>query len=271
MKDYTKRDIERNLIIEQLSDLSLDTLIEIYSEITSEYFWNDLEQLIEDNNIDGYNAITSYIFGDCKGINEDYYTFDGYNNIKSYSSGELEEELIDYLKTDYIDNLIDDYEQEFDLTELEELEEELDELTEKEESYLKFKEEQKKELDDFISKYVIFAFSDKQLKEQSEKKNFDINNLVSFGRGILCLKEQSDNFINLTNRQAEELKNELENNTDFLQGALFYELQNHEFGYTRDTFDTFDCLGITNELYQKNEQAIEQVKQTLIKFDNMIN
>lgn len=271
MKDYIKRDIERNLIVEQLSDLSLDKLIEIYSEITGEYFFTDLEELIETYNINGYDAITSYIFGDCKGINEDYYTFDGYNNFKSYSSGELEEELIDYLKTDYIDNLIDDYESEFDLTELEELEEELDELTEKEESYLKFKEEQKKVLDEFIEKYVIFAFSDKQLKEQSEKKNFDINNLVSFGSGILCIKEQANNFVELTNRQAEEIKQQLNNSDDFLKGALSYELQNHEFGYTRDTFDTFDTLGIDNEFYNKHKETIEQVKQTLIKFDNMIN
>lgn len=271
MKDYIKRDIERNLIIEQLSDLSLDKLIEIYSEITSEYFFTDLEELIETYNINGYDAITSYIFGDCKGINEDYYTFDGYNNFKSYSSGELEEELIDYLKTDYIDNLINDYEQEFDLTELEELEEEIDELNEKEDLYLSFKHEQKKELDDFINKYVIFAFSDEQLEKNAKEKNFDIKNLVSFGSGILCLKEQANNFIELTNRQAEEVKQQLNNSDEFLKGALSYELNNHEFGYTRDTFDTFDALGIDNDFYNKHKETIEEVKHILIKFDNMIN
>ena len=143
-------DTKKAIIKEQIKDLNDNDIISIYTEITGEYVYNDLEQMLDELNISAYDAICKFHFGDCN-FSDEIWTFDGYDNFKSYYNAEsFAEGVAGYLETDYLDEVVDNYEDYFDLDLLRELED----MDQRETGYLELKEEQEKESNAFISECI---------------------------------------------------------------------------------------------------------------------
>ena len=266
--------IKKGIIRKQIeNDLSFDEKREIYEDITGEYVWNDLEEFVNEMYSTPYDGLTSWRFGN-KEFNADYFRLDGYGNIEGIYESDYEEEITDDLLNYHFEEVVSDYEDRFDLSEMDDLEEELS----KEDVYLEEEQENKQELDDFISDNVFFAFGDEQFNEQLEKRGWKLEDVGSIGYNGYCLKENVSKYMEIVNRRSEKLE-ESKKNDDFFMGMLLYEMSNHEFGYTRDIQDTLDACGIS---YKRDGwdiiiedkrilNLVNQAKEISIKIDDIIN
>lgn len=272
MTNLYLEDTKEAIIKEQLRDLPDSTIISMYQEITGESFADSMEELIEIHNIDAYTAVCNFHFGKCN-FSDDVWTFDGNNNFRSYfNKKECAEDLVGYLEADYFDEVVENYEDEFDLSLLEELEE----MGEKEEAYLELKKKHEEETNEFINKKAFFAFSDSQFDEGIEKlgiKKEEVEEkIVSFGYGGYCKKEDINELAEISKKHINETI-EAEKDDDFVLGAVYYELGNHEYGYTRDLTDTLQALGMIKQ-YKEDERInrlVNEAADLAIRIDNVRN
>lgn len=123
-------------------------------------------------------------------------------------------------------------------------------------TYKEYKENITQEINDFTKKYCIWAFSQKQLDEALKEHNLTEkefqDNYCSFFGGGAIRQDKVQEYLELTKRQDEELK-ELMKDEQFAYEALYYELTNHEYGYTYDATDTLASLNLTAEDIEKNQ------------------
>lgn len=266
--------IKEGLIRKQIeNDLSFDEKREIYEDITGEYVYSDLEEFVNEMYSTPYDALTSWHFGNQE-FNADFYRFDGYGNIEGIYESDYEEDITYDLLNYHLDDVISYYDDRFDLSELDDLEVEL----EKEDLYLEEEKENKKELDDFISENVFFAFGDEQFNKHLEEKGWKLEDIGSIGYGGYCLKENVPKYMEIVNRRNEKLE-ESKKDDDFFLGMLLYELSNHEFGYTRDITDTLDACGIEYKKDgwdiiisdERTNNLVNKAKDIEIQIDDIIN
>lgn len=123
--------------------------------------------------------------------------------------------------------------------------------------YAEMKKRHQKEIDDFP---LYFAFSNEQFDEVLEELNLskDKNSEEYFGNklckipyGGFCLKEDSKKFCEMLSSHSEEISKAIDcdkTGEGFIYDMFYYELKNHEYGYTCDPEDTLDSLGITEEM-----------------------
>lgn len=96
----------------------------------------------------------------------------------------------------------------------------------KAEAYLKLKEKQEKELNDFP---IAYAFDGKQLEEALEKLGATKDECVTLmGIGDIMKKVDVPRFKEMTKRHKEELLEAMKDD-DFAEGAFLYEMDNHEY------------------------------------------
>lgn len=117
--------------------------------------------------------------------------------------------------------------------------------------YETMKEQHQKEVNDFP---MFFAFSEKQFNEGMKKFGFDpseTNRIYSLNGGGYYKKTDAERLHNMFNRHDEEMKKAMSDKT-FVYDMFYYELGNHEYGYTRDITDTLDALGLTTEEVNNN-------------------
>ena len=266
--------IKEGLIRNQLeNDLSFEEKREIYEDITGEYVWNDLEDFVNENYSTPYDGLTSWHFGN-KVFNADYFRMDGYGNIEGIYESDYEEEITDDLLNYHFEEVVSDYEDRFDLSELDDLEEELS----KEDVYLEFEEENKQESDEFISQNVFFAFGDEQFNKQLEKRGWKLEDIGTIGCNGYCLKENVPKWVEIVNNKTAKFE-EAKKDDDFFIGMLLYEMSNHEFGYTRDIRDTLDACGIEYKIDgwdiiipdERINNLVNHAKEIAIKIDDIIN
>lgn len=108
------------------------------------------------------------------------------------------------------------------------------------------------EVNDFLSKYAFFAFSEKQFQEGlarfgiSEAEAAD--KLYKISAGGFILKDQYDAYMELSERLYRERQDALhdpETGKQFAVDMFKSELGNHEYSYTGELDETLDALGLT--------------------------
>lgn len=137
--------------------------------------------------------------------------------------------------------------------------------------YKELKEKQQKRVDSFPMK---FAFSDEQFNKAMHELGLEPNDtdkIISIGGGGFILKSDLKAFEELFDTIDKEMKEEIEKDKTgehFIKDMFLYELENHEFGYTKELDDTLEALDLTKNEILKNERlkkglllAINEIKE----------
>lgn len=115
-------------------------------------------------------------------------------------------------------------------------------------TYKEYKENMTQEINEFVNKNCIWAFGREQLAEALKEHNLTEeefrNNYCGFFGGGAIRKDKIKEYDNICEKQNAKLK-ELLNDEKFACDALYYELANHEYGYTGDETPALETLGLT--------------------------
>lgn len=126
-------------------------------------------------------------------------------------------------------------------------------------AYRELKEKQQEEFNKFP---LGAAFGNEQFKEMMEKwglKEKDTDKIISLGAGAFIRKADKEAFLDLNRRHTAQLKEAIaadETGEGFIYQMFYYELANHEYGYTGDLEDTLDALGYTAEEINADERLL---------------
>ena len=113
---------------------------------------------------------------------------------------------------------------------------------------------------------LVCAFTESDLRKRAaEKLGCDLSGLVSVGLSCFIRKTDRDAWRGMMQRQRDELAAGLASGYDFAKSAFRYELDNHEFSYTRDPSDALAPLGFAIR-YTKDEDGYS-VPDWLATFD----
>lgn len=117
--------------------------------------------------------------------------------------------------------------------------------------YAELRERQQEE---FNALPLGFAFSRKQFDEMMQEWGLDpekdLDKLLRIPGGGYIQKKDADLLHQTMERHDAEMAAAIaedETGEGFIYEMFLYELDNHEYGYTRDTEDTLDALGYTAE------------------------
>ncbi len=144
--------------------------------------------------------------------------------------------------------------------------------------YREFKDRQAKEYDEFYtnSKGIFYAFGNEQFKEGMESIGLtenDTDKIYSGGSGIYYKKEVAKELKIFLDKQVEEM-DQAKKDDNFLYDMFYYEMGNHEYGYTRDLTDTIEACDFTIEEIENDERILnilEKARKDYIKWDNEVN
>ncbi|MBR1620271.1 hypothetical protein IJ674_10330 [bacterium] len=134
------------------------------------------------------------------------------------------------------------------------------------ETYQEMKNRHQKEYNDYTKNCVFFAFSNKQFDEGMQKlglKPDETDKIYSIGHGGFILRTKSKEHNELFLRFAKEKQQAIDNDKDgtgFIRQMFEYEMNNHEYGYTRDITDTLDAVGYTAEEIATDEKLLNGFK-----------
>ena len=113
----------------------------------------------------------------------------------------------------------------------------------KRQEYLDLKKRHEKELSEFP---IAYAFNEKQLEEALAKLGATKEECVTvFGHGDIVKRENAKSFVEMLERQTEEIKQKLIDDIEFAEAAFLYEMDNHEYAinWSADC-DVLDCFCI---------------------------
>lgn len=123
--------------------------------------------------------------------------------------------------------------------------------------YRYLKERQQQEMDAFP---LGFAFSQSQFDEMMRKWGLspdDTDKIYRVFSGCYVRKSDHKAFHEMLDRHEKERENAIaEDRTGngYIYQMFVYELNNHEFGYTGDSEDAIDALGLTYEEIENDER-----------------
>lgn len=106
--------------------------------------------------------------------------------------------------------------------------------------------------DQFINKYMFFAFDDQQLKDGLNKLATEPEDVVFIGNGGFLLKEKKEEFKTF-NKNIRLLKEQLYNDATYLYNAFYNEMANYEYIITYDDMDILNALNISITEYNNNK------------------
>lgn len=127
--------------------------------------------------------------------------------------------------------------------------------------YRELKEKQQKEFNE--AHLLGFAFGDKQFEELMKRWGIDPRNKKELKKvahlfsGAYILVENIPAYKDLNRRHSKEFKAavaEDKTGDGFIYQMFYYELANHEYGYTGDYEDTLNALGYTWEQVQADDR-----------------
>lgn len=130
--------------------------------------------------------------------------------------------------------------------------------------YRELKSKQEEEINNFP---MMFAFSQSQFAEGMKKLGLeatDTDKIYSLGGGGYYKKSDAETLKNMTSNHEKEMKESIENDLTgegFIYDMFYYELNNHEYGYTGDIEDTLNCLDLTMEEINNNENLLNGFKK----------
>lgn len=137
--------------------------------------------------------------------------------------------------------------------------------------YRLLKEKQQKE---FNTLPLYFAFSQSQweeiLRKIGIKENETRKKLISIGGGGFMLKEDYPKYKEMINKHYNEIQYKIENDKDgtgFIMDMFSYELYNHEYGYTRELYETLESLGLTYKNIEENKNLKNGLNLAISKYE----
>lgn len=114
----------------------------------------------------------------------------------------------------------------------------------KTQEYLDLQKKHRKELEEFP---IAYAFNDEQLERALEKLGATKEECVTvFGHGDIVKRENAKKFVDMLERQREEMLQRIKDDVEFAEAAFLYEMDNHEYAinWSGDE-DVLDCFGLT--------------------------
>lgn len=134
----------------------------------------------------------------------------------------------------------------------------------------RYAELRKRQQEEFNALPLGFAFSRKQFDEMMQEWGLDpekdLDKLLRIPGGGYIQKKDADLLHQTTERHDAEMAAAIaEDKTGegFIYEMFLYELDNHEYGYTRDTEDTLDALGYTAEEVLGNPQLKRGIEKAV--------
>ena len=124
------------------------------------------------------------------------------------------------------------------------------------ETYQEMKKRQEEELTKIPKK---FAFTDEQFKQGMKELGLnenDTDKIVGIGAGGFMKKTDVEDYKGLQKKHFKEFWKEIVNDKvgdKFIKDMFLYELNNHEYGYTKDITDTLMSLGLSDKDIRENE------------------
>ena len=143
--------------------------------------------------------------------------------------------------------------------------------------YLELKRKQQEEVNNFP---MVFAFSNEQFEEGMKKLGLtvdDTDKVYSIPGGGFIRKTDSKALTDMLNRHGEEMEKAIAEDTtgeNFIYEMFRYELNNHEYGYTRDITDTLNSLDLTVEDLNNDDRLLKglnKAKKEIIDWYNENN
>lgn len=137
--------------------------------------------------------------------------------------------------------------------------------------YEEMKNRQQKAVNEYLSKYAFFAFSEKQFiegaRDLATRCGLDPvpeKWLASIGAGGYMVKTATAGFKTLMTEIDKEMQAAIAADPDgngFIYDMFEYELFNHEYGITCDFSDTLDACGLSWEDLQNNPALLAGLKK----------
>ena len=130
--------------------------------------------------------------------------------------------------------------------------------------YKQLKDKQSKEVNDFP---MMFAFSTDQFNEGMKKLGLCSTNtdkICSIGGGGYIKKSDSNALHEMGELHSKEMKESIEadkTGNNFIYDMFYYELNNHEYGYTGEIEDTIDALDLTRKGINNNPILLHGLKK----------
>lgn len=135
--------------------------------------------------------------------------------------------------------------------------------------YQELRQRQQKEFDALP---LGFAFGDKQFEEMMKKwgldakKKADLDKVYSIGYGGYIQKKDAPLLHETRKRHDKEMEDAIaadETGEGFIFEMFLYELDNHEYGYTRETEGALDALGYTSDKVLKDQRLTTGLKKAM--------
>lgn len=134
------------------------------------------------------------------------------------------------------------------------------------ETYVEMKDRQQKEYNENTKGCVFFAFSNQQFDEGMKKvglKPEETDKIYKLGHGGFILRTKSHDYnemiLRFVNEQQQAIADD-KDGTGYIRQMFEYEMNNHEYGYTRDITDTLDAVGLTAEEIASDERLLNGFK-----------
>jgi hypothetical protein len=116
---------------------------------------------------------------------------------------------------------------------------------------------------------IKFAFGKEQFKKCMDEwglKEHQTDKLYGLGdTGGFYLRSDAEGIQNTFKRHSQELKMAIAENTNgtFVVDMFSYELNNHEYGYTRDLTDTLQALDLTLDEIKQNKVLSDSLDKAI--------
>lgn len=114
--------------------------------------------------------------------------------------------------------------------------------------YREMRKRQQETLNEYLSQYAFFAFSDKQFAEGLEKLRVQPDQLARIPGGGFILQDRGQGLTDIFDSAQQEREAALRDPVTGEQFAfdMFYaELADHEYSYTGDPVEALDALGMS--------------------------
>ncbi len=138
------------------------------------------------------------------------------------------------------------------------------------ESYKQLVDRQHKEFNEQAQ--IKFAFNEKQFAEIMQEWDLDpetdLDKIYSMGAGGYIQRKDHAEFWALMDRHRKEKSDRIKADTTgdgFIYEMFLYELANHEFIVSGDTWETLDALNLTMEQVKENPALYHGLKKAAVK------
>lgn len=119
-----------------------------------------------------------------------------------------------------------------------------------------------------------WAFGQKQFDEMMRRWGLDpekdVGKIYSIGSGGYVQKKDADRLHKTMDELDAEMKAAIAadgTGEGFIYEMFLYELENHEYGYTRDITDTLDALGMTLDDVKADQRLIKGLAMAMERIE----